>query len=109
MGTKRIDKKLVEAFVLEQKQEQEWKERWAANHIEFDNYFKYSGMVEPNKILISHWKYDHNHNCNDLHEQFIKTQEYEKLWKKNKKNAGKFSEELAAYYWDETTDSVWSD
>lgn len=109
MGTKRIDKKLVEAFVLEQKQEQEWKERWAANYIEFDNYFKYSGMVEPNKILISHWKYDHNHNCNDLHEQFIKTQEYEKLWKKNKKNAGKFSEELAAYYWDETTDSVWSD
>ena len=109
MGTKRIDKKLVEAFVLEQKQEQEWKERWAANYIEFDNYFKYSGMVEPNKILISHWKYDHNHNCNDLHEQFIKTQEYEKLWKKNKKNAGKCSEELAAYYWDETTDSVWSD
>ena len=109
MGTKRIDKKLVEAFVLEQKQEQEWKERWAANYIEFDNYFKYSGMVEPNKILISHWKYDHNHNCNDLHEQFIKTQEYEKLWKKNKKNAGKFSEELAAYYWDETTDSVWRD
>ena len=33
MDMKRIDKKLVEAFVLEQKQEQEWKERWAANHI----------------------------------------------------------------------------
>ena len=105
MGTKRIDKKLVEAFVLEQKQEQEWKERWAANYIEFDNYFKYSGMVEPNKILISHWKYDHNHNCNDLHEKFIKVKEYEK----NKKNASKLSKGPDSYYWDETTDSVWSD
>lgn len=41
-----MDKKLVEAFVLECKQEQEWKERFKANHIEFDNYFKYSGEVE---------------------------------------------------------------
>ena len=41
-----MDKKLVEAFVLECKQEQEWKERFKANHIEFDDYFKYSGEVE---------------------------------------------------------------
>ncbi len=41
-----MDKKLVEAFVLEYRQEQEWKERFKANHIEFDNYFKYSGEVE---------------------------------------------------------------
>ena len=34
-------------FVEEYRQEQEWKERWKANHIEFDNYFKYSGEVEP--------------------------------------------------------------
>jgi hypothetical protein len=43
-----MDKNLVEAFVQECREEQEWKERWKANHIEFDNYFKYSGEVEPN-------------------------------------------------------------
>jgi|8_EtaG_2_1085327.scaffolds.fasta_scaffold00038_14 hypothetical protein len=42
-----MDKELVDAFILECKQEQEWKERFKANHIEFDNYFKYSGEVEP--------------------------------------------------------------
>ena len=42
-----MDKELVKAFILECKQEQEWKERVKANHIEFDNYFKYSGEVEP--------------------------------------------------------------
>ncbi len=100
-----MDKKLVEAFILECKQQQEWKERWDANHIELDNYFKYSGKVEPNKILISHWTYDHNHKCNDIHEQFIKVQEYEE----NKKNASKFSKGPDSYYWDETTDCIWSD
>ena len=28
-------------FIEECKQEQEWKERWKSNHIEFDDYFKY--------------------------------------------------------------------
>jgi len=98
--------KLTQAFVLECKQEQEWKERFKANTIDFNNYFKYSGRVEPNKILISHWKYDHNFKSgNQLHEQFIKTQEYEK----NKKNSSKISKGPEAHYWDETTDSVWSD
>tara|TARA_R100001443_G_scaffold83471_1_gene90286 strand:- start:380 stop:637 length:258 start_codon:yes stop_codon:yes gene_type:complete len=41
-----MDKKLVEAFVLECKQEQEWKERFKANHIDFNDYFKYSGKIE---------------------------------------------------------------
>tara|TARA_R100000655_G_scaffold62983_1_gene101428 strand:- start:764 stop:1123 length:360 start_codon:yes stop_codon:yes gene_type:complete len=41
-----MDKKLVEYFIMEQKIEQEWKERWNANHIDFDNYFKYSGCTE---------------------------------------------------------------
>ena len=42
-----MDKELVKAFIEECKQDQEWKERWEANHIDFDNYFKYSGEVEP--------------------------------------------------------------
>tara|TARA_R100001463_G_scaffold64272_2_gene117388 strand:- start:273 stop:578 length:306 start_codon:yes stop_codon:yes gene_type:complete len=100
-----IDKNLVRAFVQECIEEKEWKQRCEANLIKFENYFKYSGRVEPNKILISHWRYDHNHNCNDLHEQFIKVKEYEK----NKKNASSLSKGPDSYYWDETTDSVWSD
>ena len=43
-----MNKELVAAFILECKLEKEWKERWRANHIEFDNYFKYSGKTEPN-------------------------------------------------------------
>ena len=34
-----MDRELVEAFILECKQQQEWEERWKANHIDFDNYF----------------------------------------------------------------------
>ena len=98
-------KELVKNFILECKQKQEFKKIWEANHIELNNYFKYSGEVEPDKILISHYKYNHNHNCNDLHEQFIKVKEYEK----NKKNASKLSKGPDSYYWNETTDSVWSD
>ena len=100
-----VNKKLVRAFVRECKEEQEWKERCKADFIDFNNYFKYSGKVEPNKILISHWKYDHNHNCNDLHEQFIKIKEYEK----NKKDTSKLSKGPDAYNWNEATNSVWSD
>ena len=102
---KHIDKKLVRAFVRECKEEQEWKKRYKPNFIEFDNYFKYHGRIEPNKILISHWKYDHNHNCNDIHEQFIKVKEYEK----NKKNANKISKTNDSYYRDETTNNIWGD
>lgn len=48
-----MDKELVQNFILECKQEQEWKERFDQNFIEFDNYFKYSGKVETkNKKFI---------------------------------------------------------
>jgi hypothetical protein len=99
------NKKLVKAFVQECIDVQDWEARFKANHIEFENYFKYSGRIEEDKILISHWKYDHNHNCNDIHEQFIKVKEYEK----NKKNANKFSKNSDPHYWNETKNSVWSD
>jgi len=41
-----MNKRLIEAFVSECKQDQEWRERCKSNYIEFDNYFKYSGEVE---------------------------------------------------------------
>ena len=56
-----MDKKLVESFVLEYRQEQEWKERCKSNYIEFDNYFKYSGEVEED---TEEWK------------EFIEAQKY---------------------------------
>ena len=56
-----MDKKLIESFVLEYRQEQEWKERFKSNYIEFDNYFKYSGEVEED---TEEWK------------EFIEAQKY---------------------------------
>ena len=100
-----MDKKLVESFVNECKQNQEWEDRYKSNVREFDNYFKYSGAIEPNKKLISQWQYDHNHNCNDIHEKFIKIKQYEK----NKKNSSKLSKISDPYYWDEAKNSIWSD
>jgi len=60
---KTIDMKteLVKHFVMECKQEQEWKKRFKANHIEFDNYFKYSGQVERERQIYMNtnlWNYE---------------------------------------------------
>ncbi len=104
-----MDKELVKSFVQEYKEEQEWKKRCRDNHIDFNNYFKYSGKVEEEKVLISHWAYDFNHKCNAIHEQFIKTEKYEKLWEKNKSNSGKFTKEIATHSRKETKNSIWSD
>ena len=58
-----MDRELIDAFILECKQEQEWKERWKANHIEFDDYFKYSGEIEPDTPAYAQYlsikDYDH--------------------------------------------------
>ena len=54
---------LTRYFIKEYKQEQECKKLHKKNCIEFNNYFKYSGQTEPTKVLISHWKYNHNHKC----------------------------------------------
>ena len=72
------DKYLVE----ECKQKKEWEERYRSNYIEFDDYFKYSGEVEPTRVLITRYKYNYNTNCNDLCSHYIKNEDYEKLWEK---------------------------
>ena len=97
-------------IIQEYKEMQEWKERWEANHIKMEDYFKYSGQVEPTKVLISHYKYNSNSNCNDLHEHYINKKHYEKLWedKANKNYPGRFSAEVEAYYWDEAENSTCS-
>ena len=47
-----MDQELVRHFIEECKRDQEWAERWASNHIEFDNYFKYSGQFEKSVPMI---------------------------------------------------------
>ena len=53
-------KELVKAFVQECKEEQEWKQRWSENHIEFDTFFKNSGYIEPTQEIIREWLYYNN-------------------------------------------------
>jgi len=65
--------KLVRHFVEECKRDQEWTKRWASNHIEFDNFFKYSGKTEEIKEIISKWKYNENDRVNDLKEKYEKS------------------------------------
>ena len=47
-----MDDKLVRHFVEECKRDQEWAERYQSNHIEFENYFKYSGEIEKSLPMI---------------------------------------------------------
>tara|TARA_R100001510_G_scaffold54326_1_gene56909 strand:+ start:309 stop:632 length:324 start_codon:yes stop_codon:yes gene_type:complete len=98
-------------FINECKREQEFKKQWEDNHIDMNNYFKYSGQVEPYKILISRYVYNENSRCNDLHEKYINKKTYEKLWKDkaSKSYPGRFTQEIEAHCWDETEDSVWCD
>ena len=100
-----MDKALVKAFIAECKLEQEWRQRWEDNHIDFNDYFKYSGKIEPTKVLISHYSYNFDDRCNEIKEKFIKTEDYEK----NTKNTGSFFKNTEANYWEETDDGVWSD
>jgi hypothetical protein len=99
---------LVKNLIEECKRDQELERLYKATHIEFDNYFKYSGEVEPYQALISCYTYNDNNfkSGNQLHEQFIKTQEYEKLWENNKGNSGRFSKAIEAYYWDEAKNNL---
>jgi len=109
MVMKLINKDLIKAFIQECKWNQYCEAKFKEDHIEFDSYFKYSGRTEENRILISHWKYDHNHNCNDIHEQFIKTQDYEKIWKEDKNHSGEFDKELKAYDRPKAANGIWYD
>lgn len=95
-------------FLEEYKEQKRWEKRWGENHIDFHTYFKESGETEPTKILISRYTFNHNNRCNDLHEKFIKKQDYERLWKENanKNNPGRFTQEVEAHCWNETENSL---
>ena len=46
---------LTKAFIQECKQKQDWKVRYKANYIQFDNYFKYSGKIEVTSEIIDRY------------------------------------------------------
>jgi|TARA_R100001082_G_C4326856_1_gene143743 hypothetical protein len=79
-----MDKELVRHFIEECKEDKEWHDRWKANHIEFDNYFKYSGEIEEDTPVYQfesqrsvRFVYDTNNKCHTLHEIRIRKKEKE--------------------------------
>jgi|TARA_B110000908_G_C10236803_1_gene443788 hypothetical protein len=65
-----MDKKLVEYFINECKQEQEWKARYKSNHIEMDDFFKYSGEVERTSPIIVHYHTNKNKRVDAIIDYF---------------------------------------
>ena len=89
MSFKKKDKELIENLILECKQEQEWKERYNQNFIEFDNYFKYSGKVEPYTedylVFLKHTKKMMQHYKNNNYRLSKREEKYKKIIKKKRK------------------------
>ena len=74
-----MNKKLVKAFVQECIDAQDYEAKFKANHIEMNEWFKYSGEVEEEKPVYefksqrsSRFVYDENKRCHTLHEIRIK-------------------------------------
>lgn len=91
-----MDKELVRYFIEECKRDKEWAKRYSLNYIEFDNYFKYSGVVEKEVPLYEfksekNWKFGVARN-DILNDHMQKIQIYK--IKKNEKNNKKTTEEI---------------
>ena len=74
-----MDKKLIQAFVQECIDVQDYEAKFKANHIEMNEWFKYSGEVEEEKPIYqfesqrsSKYVYDENKRCHTLHKIRIK-------------------------------------
>ena len=83
-----MDKKSIKAFVQECIDEQDWEARFKANHIEMNEWFKYSGEVEEDTPVhqfesqrSNRFVYDENKRCHTLHE--IRNS---KIYKNNENN-----------------------
>ena len=70
-----MNKKLVKAFVQECIDAQDYEAKFKANHIEMNEWFKYSGEVEEDKPVYqfesqrsTRFIYDENKRCHTLHE-----------------------------------------
>jgi hypothetical protein len=84
-----MDKELVQAFVRECIDVQEWKARVQANQIEMDEWFKYSGEVEEDdenyKQLMTETR---SFRANGISKQWKTRKEYFKMYWLKKKFAG---------------------
>lgn len=74
-----MDKELVKAFVQKCVDAQDYEAKFKANHIEMNEWFKYSGEVEGKKPVhefksqrSSRFVYDEDKRCHTLHEIRIK-------------------------------------
>lgn len=104
-----MDKKLVRAFVQECIDVQDWEARQKANHIEMNDWFKYSGKVEQNKEMYrfassrNKWVYDSNNRCYTLHEIITKKTKKDE---KNKNNTSGFVEADETGTWKTTNNRL---
>ena len=74
-----MDKELVEYFINEMIEDKEWHDRWKANHIEFDNYFKYSGKIEEDSPSYQFESQNVTKYSDKLYEIKIKDKENENI------------------------------
>ena len=65
---------LTKYFVNQFKKDKEWEKKQKSKHIDFNNYFKYSGEVEEDKEIwefksqrSSKYVYNENKRCHTLH------------------------------------------
>ena len=79
-----MDKKLVRAFIQECIDVQDWEARHKANHIEMNDWFKYSGKTEVEKPLYEFEDYKQpkfiqnlNHICDTIHDLKKELRRYE--------------------------------
>ena len=93
------NKKLVKAFIQECKDAQDHKAKFKANHIDMDDWFKYSGKIEEDKFVYqfksqrsNRWVYNENKRCHTLHEIITKKNNNEK----DKKDTSEFVEATSA-------------
>ena len=63
------NKELVKAFVQECIDVQKHKSKFKANHIDMNDWFKYSGQTEEDVLIVNKWKYNNNPKCDQIDEQ----------------------------------------
>ena len=89
-----MNKELVKHFIKEYKEDKEQKKRWKANHIDFNDFFKYSGYIEETQEIVREWIYFNNdpnnikrsYGTNILHDFYVKAKKKENDKNKSVKN-----------------------
>ena len=87
-----MDKELIQAFIQECKDTQEWEARYNANHIQMEDFFKPSGQVEKDTKDYAHLMRDIS-KIKAIKGPVKSRKEYfRKYWLKNKSKKNKSNE-----------------